>query len=158
MVEARVGEVVEASTAAFTAQAYDLSGAPPFGALVWVGDGPRRIVGAVCHAETGPLDAGRRLVARGQDGATREEIFRQHPELPHLLRTLFTVRVLGFVEDDVVQHCLPPQPAALHEAVCTCDAADVARFTAGLAYLPALLQPTPEAPAEEFAAAVLRQA
>lgn len=155
---ARVGEVVEASTAAFVAQAYELSGAPPFGAFVWVADGPRRIVGAVCHAKTGALDAGRQLVARGQDGATREEIFHRHPELPHLLRTLFTVRVLGFIEDGEAFHRLPPQPAALHEAVYACAAADVAQFTASFGFLPALLAPPPEASAEEFAAAALRRA
>jgi hypothetical protein len=154
----RVGEVIEASTASFTAQAYQTNEAPPFGSFVWVEDGTRRIVGAVCHAVTGPLDAGRRLVARGHDGLTRDEIFREHPELPLLLRTVFTVRVLGSVEDGVVLHRVPPRPAPLHEPVRTCGMADIAAFTRNPAYLATLLSPGPEVPAEELAAAVVRHA
>lgn len=158
MADDRVGEVIEASTASFTAQAYATNEAPPFGTLVWVADGSRRIVGAVCHAETGPLDTGRRLVARGHDGLTREEIFREHPELPLLLRTLFTVRVLGSITGDAVEHRVPPRPAPLHEPVRVCDAAAVATFTRSLSYLATLLAPGPEVSAEELAAAVLRHA
>lgn len=158
MSDGRVGEVIEASTASFVAQAYETNDAPPFGSFVWVEDGTRRIVGAVCHAETGPLDAGRRLIARGQDGLSRDEIFREHPELPLLLRTVFTVRVLGSVEDGIVLHRVPPRPAPLHEPVRTCLPADVAAFTRRLSYLATLLAPGPEVSAEELAAAVLRQA
>jgi hypothetical protein len=57
----KVAEVIEASTAQFTAQCYELYEVPALGSLVKTGD----IYGIVCHAETAGIEPGRKPIAQG---------------------------------------------------------------------------------------------
>lgn len=84
----RVGEVVEATSTAFVAQCYRLYDSPPLGALVRSGSPP--IYAVVAQVTTGPLDASRPVLARGEAAASEEEVFRENPQLERLLtsRTL----------------------------------------------------------------------
>ena len=75
--EKRIAEVIEASTAQFTAQCYELYELPPLGSLVKTGD----IYGIVCHAETAGLEPGRRPIARGKDEASEEAVYQSSPQL-----------------------------------------------------------------------------
>ncbi len=90
----RLGEVVEASSAGFTVQCYDLYGAPALGALVRTGkDSP--VYGVVRNVVTSSMDPGRRPVARGQDEADEEAVYRSNPQLAALLRTDFQATIVG---------------------------------------------------------------
>ncbi len=55
-IEVRVAEVIEASSAEFTAQCYKLDQAPPLGSLVKTKDKHLEIYGVVYNVETHSLD------------------------------------------------------------------------------------------------------
>src|SRR4030042_6585111 len=89
----KIAEVIEASSAEFTAQCYKLDQAPPLGSLVKTQDRPGDIYGVIYNVETHSLEPGRRVVARGQNLEAEEEIFTANPQLYRLLTTDF--RILG---------------------------------------------------------------
>jgi hypothetical protein len=88
----KIAEVIEASTAEFTAQCYELYELPPLGSLVRTGG----IYGIVGHAETAGLEPGRRPIARGKDEASEEAVYQSSPQLTRLLRSEFTAAVTGY--------------------------------------------------------------
>lgn len=155
---ARVGEIVEARTAEFLAQAYDLDGAPPFGSLVRVGDGQGDIYGFVCQVSSGSLDAGRRVAARGREEPDEAALFRNNPELSSLLRTEFSAIVAGFRDGGRVVQRLPAQPPRLHGFVHRCDDDELRLFGQRLEFLGTLLGTTARCPIDELVGAALRQA
>ena len=151
------GEVIEASTTEFLAQAHQLDAAPPFGAFVQVAtDDGLTIVGVVAHVQTGGIDPGARAIMRGHDAVRDELIYEENPDLPLVLRTTFKALVVGFAESGSVYQFLPPRPARLHYSVVPCTAAAVRTFTdAGLEFLGTLLAGT-EVPTDELLAANIR--
>lgn len=153
----RVGEVVEARTAEFTAQCYRLDGAPPFGSLVRVGDGRIHIYGLVCEVSSGSLDAGRRVAARGGDEPTEESLFENNPELSALLRTELLAVIVGYREGDRIVHRLPSNPPRLHGFVHRCDEAELRAFGERLDFLSTLLGARAGSAIDELVAAALRQ-
>ena len=107
----RVGEVIEASTDAFTAQAYRLYEAPPLGALVRAGsDSP--VYGAVCYTTTRGIDPNRRPIARGEHLPDEASVYRDNPPLEHLLKT-YPLPPLPRLRasPDVVASSLVPSPS-----------------------------------------------
>ncbi len=154
----RIGEVIEASTTGFVAQSYELHQAPPFGSFVRASDGAVEIFGIVCYAETCGVDPGRRPIARGRDEVDEEEIYRNNPELPELLRTEFTSVVVGFREGRDVFHYLPPRPPRIHGFVHICDDEEVRDFTSDLDFLQTLVNANVRVSVDELIAATLRQA
>jgi hypothetical protein len=156
--DGRVGEVVEAGTTAFTAEASDLHAAPPFGAFVRAGNGAEDVVAVVADSHTGSIDPGRRPIARGRDLADEAEVYRRNPELIQLLRTEFDAVVVGFRDaGGVWRPWLPGRPPRLHAFVYECSATEVAAFTAELDFLPTLLAAT-RGPVDELVGACLRTA
>lgn len=155
----KIGEVIEASTTGFVAQAYVLHEAPAFGSFVHAGDGEIEVIGVVANARTGSVDPGRRPVARGQDEEDEEEIYRHNPELREILRTEFAAVVVGYRDSDgsFVQR-LPRRPPRLHAFVHACPTEDVAAFSDNLDFLPSLLSGSGKVPADELVAACLREA
>ncbi|MBI2836379.1 MAG: hypothetical protein HYX85_01635 [Chloroflexi bacterium] len=165
----RLGEIIETSTAEFTAQCYELYGSPPLGSLVKTADGNTELYGIVCQAVTAGIDPARRPIARGKDEASEEDIYRSSPQLEKLLRTEFTALVVGhkrFDPDSVgTQHrengrlfrYLPPKPARIHSFVYQCSDDEVREFGKSFDFLNMLLNARLEVPAEEVAAAALRQ-
>jgi hypothetical protein len=158
----RIGEVIATSTVEFTAQSHDLHALPPLGSLVQVaaarGAGAAEIVAVVAYGETGGIDAGRRPVRRGSDEVFDDEIYREHPELRHVLRTTFRARVVGFVEGGRPRRYLPPMPPPLHFSVRACSPAAVRAFTDDLLYLRALLSADGPVSPEQLLAAHIRAA
>jgi hypothetical protein len=154
--ETRVGEVVEAKTAEFTAQCYRLNGAPPFGSLVRASDGSVDIYGLVSEVSSGSLDAGRRVSARGSDEPSEEALFEHNPELSALLRTELLAITVGYRDGDRLVQRLPAHPPRLHGFVQRCDAAEVRRFGERLDFLTTLLGGRGPS-ADELVAAALRQ-
>lgn len=154
---APAGEVIEASTTEFLAQAVELDCAPPFGAFVEVAaeDGLTTF-GVVAHVQTAGIDPGSRAIMRGHGDVRDERIYQENPDLPLVLRTTFRALVVGFNEGQVLRQFLPPRPPRLHYSVFGCPPATVREFTAeGLDYLQALLNAA-EVPVDELLAANLR--
>jgi len=151
------GEVIEASTTEFLAQAQHLDAAPPFGAFVQVAtDDGLTILGVVAHVQTSGIDPGARAIMRGHDDIRDDRIYQENPDLPLVLRTTYRALVVGFTEGGSIYQFLPPRPARLHYSVTPCTPAAVRSFTdAGLDYLGALLAGT-EIPIDELLAANLR--
>ena len=151
----RVGEVVEATSTSFVAQCYQLFDAPPLGALVRTGSPP--VYAVVSGVSSGPLDASRPVLARGEAAASEEEVFRENPQLGHLLTSRFETLIVGHRDEEADRQFLPPQPPRIHSFVYSCCQAQVVRFTARLDLLRLLLNSAVPA-ADEVVAACLRQA
>ena len=151
----RIGEVVEATSTSFVAQCYQLYDAPPLGSLVRAGDPP--LHGVVYRVATEPLDTARPVLARGEASATEEEVFRDNPQLEHLLTSRFEVLILGHQVQGVDLPVLPPLPPRVHAFVYTTDAENVARFAGGSGWLRTLLSSNIPA-ADQVLAACLREA
>jgi hypothetical protein len=152
-----IGEVVEASTTEFLAQALELDWAPPFGAFVEVAtDDALTVFGVVARVQTAGIDPGSRAILRGHGDVRDERIYEENPDLPLVLRTTFRALVVGFAEHGAIHQFLPPRPPRLHYSVFTCAPQRVRHFASfGLDYLQALLS-APEVPADELLAANLR--
>jgi hypothetical protein len=116
----RVGEVIEASTADFVAQCYELYQLPPLGSLVKTGDLSVELYGIVYNATTTSLEPGRRPIARGKDEESEEEIYRSSPQLMKLLKSEFEALVVGHKQAGKLYHYLPPKPARIHSFVYQC--------------------------------------
>ncbi|MFW6125651.1 MAG: hypothetical protein ACOC58_00975 [Chloroflexota bacterium] len=156
VVVTRVGEVVEASTAQFTAQCYELHQPPPFGSLVKIAEGDVHIYAVVSIATTTSIEPGRRPIARGADEEDEAGIYQSSPQLSKLLRTDFQAVVVGHEAAGDLHHYLPPRPARIHSFVYLCGAEEVARFTQSFDFLSHLL--SVEWQADELVAAFVRRA
>ena len=152
----RAGEVVATTTTEFEVQAVKLHGAPPLGALVNVVlDDGCRIYGVVAGAYTEGLDTGARPVPRATDDSQNAAVYRDNPDLQHVLRTCFRCLVVGFHDGRRVRHYLPAAPSPIHYSVAVCESEDIAAFTEDLGYFPLLLNAR-NLPIEEVLAAHVR--
>jgi hypothetical protein len=149
----RVGEVIEASTAQFTAQCYELYEMPPLGSLVKTGD----IYAVVSNATTTSLEPGRKPIARGKDEASEAAIYQENPQLSKLLRSEFGAVVVGHKEGGKMRHYLPPDTARIHGFVYLCPPDEVRDFSRSFGFLNILLHASLSVPADELIAAALRQ-
>lgn len=154
----KIAEVIEASSAEFTAQCYKLDQAPPLGSLVKTQDKSGEIYGVVYNVETHSLEPGRRVVARGQNLEAEEEIFTANPQLSRLLTTDIKVLVVGHVEGKNWHHYLPPKPASIHSFVYTCQFEEIRAFTQSLDFLSLLVSAKISVPVDEVVGACLRYA
>jgi len=154
----RLGEVIETSTVGFTAESDQLHILPELGALVRVGGLTDQIsyYGIVAFGATGGLDTSRTAVRRGGHDLMDEAIYERHPELELVLRTMFSVAVVGYQDGIVPRHVLPALPAPLHYTVHACDAAETITFCNTPRYLSTLLNYRGDVPAEQLVASHLR--
>ncbi len=153
----RVGEVIEASTADFVAQCYELYQSPPLGSLVKTADESVEQYGIVYNATTASIEPGRRPIARGKDETNEEEIYRSSPQLLKLLRSEFSALVVGHRQGDKIFHYLPPRPARIHSFVYQCQPEEVKDFSQSLDFLNMLINTHLPVSIEEIVAASLRQ-
>ena len=153
----RVGEVIAASTTDFTAQCYELYRSPPLGSLVKTGDEPVELYGIVGHATTGSLEPGRRPIARGQDEASEEAVYRASPQLAKLLKSEFSALVVGHREGNKLYHYLPPRPARIHGFVYRCRPEEVRELSQSFDFLNMLVNTNLPVSVDELMAAALRQ-
>jgi hypothetical protein len=123
----KMAEVVEASSAAFVCQCYELNGAPSLGAFIRVGD--PAVYAVVQNVSTGALDPGRRVMARGADEESEDALYQSNPQLSRLLSTHVDALIVGYGLGDAVRHGLPPTPPRLHGFVYACQAEEVVAFT-----------------------------
>lgn len=152
-----IGEIIDTAVAEFSAQACQLNVAPPFGGFVKVTAPERVVYGVVYAIHTGSIDPGGRPVLRGREGVRDKAIFDQNPDLEQLLRTEFSVLIIGYGEGAALRAYLPPSPPPLHWSVTECDQAEIARLTARLDYLRTILA-TSFAPVDALLAANIRLA
>ncbi|MDD5511107.1 MAG: hypothetical protein PHI12_09905 [Dehalococcoidales bacterium] len=153
----RVGEVIEASSADFTAQCYELYGSPALGSMVKTGDANVELYGVVYQAATTSLEPGRRPIARGRDEASEEAVYRSNPQLLKLLKSEFSALVVGHRQGDKMNHYLPPQPARIHGFVYLCSPEEVGEFSQSFAFLNILVNANLPISTDELASAALRQ-
>jgi hypothetical protein len=155
----RIGEIIETGTTSFVAESFELHQPPALGSLVKVEVGEGGCVyGVVSHGTTAGLDPGRRAVRRSTAQIYDQAIYDEHPELERILRTEFSVLLVGCVEDGAIRQHLPAQPPPLHYSVHQCTEEEVRAFSEGLYYLRLLLSAPGEVPSEQFLAAHIRQA
>lgn len=154
----RIGEVIGATTAEFTAECYELNGAPPLGSLVKIENGGVEIFGVVSGAGTESLDPGRRPLALGRDATSEEEIYRENPQLAHLFRTTFDAIVVGHHLGEGWYHYLPPRPGRVHSFVYLCEPEEVQQFTKSFDFLSILVNAKGAVSTDELVAACLRWA
>ena len=153
--DARIGEVVEATSTGFTAECYTLYGAPPLGALVRVGD--PAVYGVVYSVTTAALDPGRRVAARGADEPDEASVYRNNPQIARLLATHLQALVVGHDRAGTLVHRLPAAPPRIHAFVRCCDDTEIRAFNEELVYLHLLT--TASVPAiDEVIAATVRLA
>jgi hypothetical protein len=156
--ETRVGEVIEAGTAGFTAQCYELYGSPALGSLVKTrGDLQEDIYGVVYNSSTAGIEPGRRPIARGKDEANEDEVYRSSPQLFKLLKSDFNVLITGFKKGERVFQYLPSKPAHIHSFVYLCSGEEIQEYSRSFDFLNILLKARPDIPVEELVGAVLRQ-
>lgn len=154
----RFGEVLESSTTQFTVGCLELYQAPALGSLVRARAGEGWVYGLVAQVETGSEPPGGYVAVRSREGLADEDIYREFPDLPSVMRTRLQALVVGFREGDAIRQYLPPAPPRLHYSVYACDAAEVTAFTEQLGYLRTVLAGLPESQADEVLAAHIREA
>jgi len=131
----KIGEVIEASTAEFAVECYELYDAPALGSLVKTSDGDVEIYGVVYNASTESIDPGRKPIARGKDAKDESDIYRSSPQLSVLFRTNFNALVIGHKIANDVNRYLPPRPARIHSFVYELGETEIKDFTKSLDFL-----------------------
>lgn len=162
----RVGEVVESASHRFQAQCYQLYQAPPLGSLVSVGgqgdagEGSSRVYGVLTGIDTQGLEPGRPVIARGAEAQREEDIYRENPQLEHLLCTRFEAAVVGYESGGTFVHHLPPEPPHIHAFVHACTPRQVMEFTRSTGFLDLLMASSggSQAVSDEVVASCLRLA
>jgi hypothetical protein len=165
-----IGEVIETATTNFLAQCLDPEELnfpimPPFGSWVKAYDeeSGNKIFAVVTYATTSPIDSVHRARALGLSLA---ELREQQPQIFAMLKTEFKATIVGFESNNsqnngngaasgYIYQYLPPRPPQIHQAVYSCEAPDIVRFSEKLDFLRILLQ-VRDAPVEALAAASIR--
>lgn len=157
----RIGEIIETTSSAFVAESYELNQPPPLGSLVTVhlpGESSAiDVYAVVTYGQTLGLDPSRRAIRRGTESVFDEAIYKQNPELNHVLRTEFSAALVGFATSARVWQHLPPQPPPLHYSVLATPEDQVRRFTDSLRYFRLLLTTTGPVPPQLVLAANARE-
>jgi hypothetical protein len=118
---------------------------------------PTELYAIVAETRTASLEAGGRPIARGHEDVVDAAIYRENPDLEHVLRTEFKALLVGFRAGGALRQHLPPLPPPLHYSVYACTAPEVVAFTERLDFLRTLLA-APPGLADELAAASVRAA
>jgi hypothetical protein len=154
----RIGEIIESTSVQFVSESLELRQSPALGSLLRVrisDDGD--LYGVVCYGETRSLDPGRRAVRRSTSEVYDDQVYRENPQLEHILRTEFTCLAVGVLEAGGILQGLPAQPPPLHFSVHTCSPEETARFTEDLYYFRLLLSASLPVPAEQLLANHVRR-
>ncbi len=151
----KIAEVIESSTQALLAEVYREAEPPAFGRWVQVSLKSGLVLyGLVSHVEISSYDSNRRAVALGM---TEEELQKEMPHVPELLRTTFRAQVIAYQDaHGDVRQTLPPHPAAVHDFVYPCIDDDVRRLGWPYDFLRTLVHhPDLSVPIDDLVVAVL---
>jgi hypothetical protein len=149
-----IAEVIAADSLTFEAECRQLYGAPAFGSFVRVEGREREVFGVVGHIATAAIDPGRRTQALH---LPPDRLSERMPQLELVLRTCFTVLVVGCREAGEIRPYLPPHPPEIHRFVHACTPAEVEALTGEPDFLRSLAA-APHAPVEDLLAAALLEA
>lgn len=122
-----------------------------------VGEPGAELLGVVYHATTSSFESGRRPIARGKEEISEEAIYHASPQLEKLLRSEFSVLLVGHVTGGNLRQYLPTMPARIHSFVYQCPPDMVKDFSTSFNFLNLLLDRSLPVPAEELVAATLRR-
>jgi hypothetical protein len=150
------GEVIASSSQELQVECHQLYRAPAFGSFVraeCIGSGTQ-FYGVVTQVATAPLDGNRVVQAHGMPPG---ELEQRKPHLVDLLRTTFSVRVVGYGQGDARVAGTPPTPPRLHCFVSPASEDEVRGMTASPAFLRPLSQVV-DAPLEDLLAGALQHA
>ncbi len=161
----RIGEIIETASIGFIAESFELNSPPPLGGLVAVhmpaGTAERTaettVYAVVTYGQTVGLDPGRRAIRRSTAAVFDEAIYRENPELDHVLRTEFGAALVGFLAGGQVRQHLPSQPPPLHFSVQAVPREELQQFTSSLSYLRLLLTYAGPVPPPQVLAAHVRE-
>jgi hypothetical protein len=157
----RIGEVIEANTTEFTAGAYELLAAPPFGALVraQTREAGTAVYGLVYNIRTGSKEPGGRALVRGRTYTGRElyddEIYQEHPDLAEVLQTEFSALTVGFSINGRIYQYLPSHPPPVHYSVYECVGEELVIFSEMTDFFRTPLYAS-QMPGDELLAAAIR--
>jgi hypothetical protein len=152
----KIAEVIQASSAGFVAQCYQLKDFPAFGALIKVVNKTGDIIGTIYNIETHSFEPGRRIIARGERLQSEDDVYKNNPQLSKLLTTDIYIATIGFGKKGNIYHYLPPNPAPIHGFVYLCELDEIKKFTESLDFLNLLVNSQLSVSADEVIAACLR--
>ena len=158
----RFGEIIQASLSVITAQCHRLYVSPGLGAFVRTANteatwNSSSIYAVVSGITTTTLDPTRRIIARGENAVSEEDLRRAHPQLEQLMRTDVTLSVIGHLDSGRPCQYLPPFPPRIHTFVYTCELTEIQAFTQELNFI-SLLAQSPDPTTDDVIAASLREA
>jgi hypothetical protein len=153
----RLGEIIETTTVGFWTECDAIDGSPPLGAVVCTscrnGD---EVVAIVSLAMTAGIDETRRAVRRGSTDVQDEAVYERHPELGHVLRTVFQAIPVGYRREGRFRPLLPPVPPPLHFSVAEAGRHDVMELALDPRHLSLLLQNRESVPVDQLVIAHIR--
>ncbi len=116
-----VGEVIESSLSLATGQCWKWNNLPTFASLVQMENNNQRIFGCVTDIRTESIDPSRKPFAYQK---TEEELLEQQPQIFELLKSTFTVQIIGYQESTtkILFFQVPPQPCKIHSFIKPVDA------------------------------------
>lgn len=136
-------EVIESSLDTFLAQSWKWDAFPQFGSLVQVQQNELTILGCVISIKTGSMDPLRYPFPYQK---TEEELKKEQPQIFEFLKTMFTVKVLGYKTQESLYYQLPPTPAKIHAFVESAPQELASRFFANPDFLYRLFATQPAIP------------
>jgi hypothetical protein len=151
-----VGEIIASDSQVLQVECHQLYCAPPFGSFVraeCIGS-QMQYYGVVTRVETAPVDGNRVVQAHGMPPG---ELEQRKPHLMDLLRTTYSVRVVGYGQGEFRVAGTPPTPPRLHCFVSPASPEDIRGVTASANFLRPLTQVT-DAPLEDLLVCSLQQA
>ncbi len=118
-------EVIESNIRSFVAYAWRWDSYPSFGSLVFAPYESISVLGCVTHIETGSLDPSRHPIAYQK---TESELLAEQPQIFELLRTVFTVHILGYYQHPKkeesygnILYAMAPRLCKIHNFVGICS-------------------------------------
>jgi hypothetical protein len=153
MHDEEIGEVIGSSNTELIAESTLLHNSPPFGSFIKV-KGRDTIYAVVFNAYTHSLEPSRLAIAYHR---SEQELRDEQPQIFELLKTKFEAVIIGYENDGVIRHRLPPQPPRLHSFVYACQPLEVRRLTSHFRFF-RFLMGVEKAPRDELIAGTIRAA
>lgn len=112
-------EVIESNLNSFTAQSWDYKISPNFASFVQAESNNKIIYGIITSIKTGTTD---NMHYPFTYKKTQEELKIDNPEIFEFLRTIFTVQIIGYKENNnnLIEFCTPPEPPLIHSFIENC--------------------------------------
>lgn len=161
-----IGEIIETTSLYFVAQRLETTTSPSprpvqppnLGSLVWahLPDGGK-VYAVVTYGTTTGVESHRRAVVRSRGDIRDEQVYREHPQLHRVLRTVFQAALVGYEDGTTLYRHLPPQPPPLHFTTYAATPEETARFSEDMRYFRLLLTLSSPVPAEHVLAAHIRE-